>query len=158
MIYDTTVATSLVWSGSAWIGSAGKILQVVQATYATSTSTTSTSYVTTGLSASITPTSSTSKVLIMTTGHAFITPATYSGTLTLFRGTVAGTNLAGASGLCYLYSSSTDLMTPTATQYLDSPATTSATTYTLGMKVSGGTFEVQRSSTTGVMILIEVSA
>ncbi len=44
--------------------SAGTVLQVVNATYSTQLSTTSTSYVDTGLSASITPTSATSKILI----------------------------------------------------------------------------------------------
>jgi hypothetical protein len=147
-----------VWSGSAWIASGGKVLQVVQGTTTTTTSTTSTSYVTTGLSASITPSSNTSKILIMTVTHGFITPSAKLGSFTLFRGTVAGTNLAGASGIVALYSSGVDLMAPVATQFLDSPATTSATTYTLGMKVDSGTLEVQRGSTTSVMILAEVSA
>jgi hypothetical protein len=150
------------YDGAAWatVGptTSGKLLQVVQATSTTATSTSSSSYVTTGLSASITPSLNTSKVLIMTTGMGFITPATKVGSFTLFRGTVAGTNLAGATGLTRIYSSSTDLMTSVATQFLDSPATTSATTYTLGMKVDTGTLEVQTSSTTAVIILAEVAA
>ena len=44
--------------------SAGKVLQVVQGTYATQASTTGTTYVTTNLSASITPSSTSNKVLV----------------------------------------------------------------------------------------------
>jgi hypothetical protein len=137
-----------------------RVLQVVQGTSATETTTTSTSYVTTTLSASITPSSTSSKILIMQTGMGFVTPATKGGNFTIFRGTVAGTNLAASgTGFNIIYSSSTDLMTPVAMQYLDSPATTSATTYTIGMRVdSGGTLQVQRSSATAVLILMEVSA
>ena len=137
-----------------------RVLQVVQGTSATETTTTSTSYVTTTLSATITPSSTSSKILIMQTGMAFVTPATKGGNFTIFRGTVAGTNLAtSATGFTILYSSSTDLMTPVTLQYLDSPATTSATTYTIGMKVdSGGTLQVQRSATTACLILMEISA
>ena len=43
-------------------GSGNTVIQVVSANYNTSTSTTSTSYVTTGLSATITPQSTTSKI------------------------------------------------------------------------------------------------
>ena len=52
-IYDTDVATTLVWSGSAWIGASGKVLQVVNSQYTTATSTTSSSYVTTGAQLSL---------------------------------------------------------------------------------------------------------
>jgi len=48
---------------------AGSVLQVVSATRSTGTSTTSTSYVTSNLSAAITPTSSSSKILIMFHAH-----------------------------------------------------------------------------------------
>ena len=58
------------YSGSAWVavgggGAGGKVLQVVNATYSTSTTITSSSYTDTGLSASITPSSATSKVLVL---------------------------------------------------------------------------------------------
>jgi hypothetical protein len=137
-----------------------RVLQVVSGISSTQTSSTSTSYVTTGLSATITPSSTSSKILIMSTGMAFITPATKSGVFTIFRGTVAGTDLAASTtGMGQLYSSSTDLISQMALQYLDSPSTTSAQTYTVGMKTdSGGTIQVNRASSTAVLILMEISA
>jgi len=137
-----------------------RVLQVVSGISSTQTTSTSTSYVTTGLSATITPSSTSSKILIMSTGMGFITPATKSGIFTIFRGTVAGTDLAvTTTGMGVLYSSSTDLMSQMALQYLDSPSTTSAQTYTVGMKTdSGGTIQVSRSSSTAVLILMEISA
>jgi hypothetical protein len=96
--------------------------------------------------------------MIMYTGFMFISPAAKLGRFTIFRGTVAGTNLASAPGLGCMYSSSTDLMNNTAMQFLDSPSTTSATTYTIGMNTDSGTIEAQRYSTQSVIILMEISA
>lgn len=159
-IYDTTVATTLVWSGSAWIASGGKVLQVVSSAFSTSTSTTSTSFVTTGVNATITPSSTSSKVLIMYSGMGFVTPADKGAYFTIFRGTVAGTSLAqSANGFSVMYSGNLDLMSQVSLQFLDSPSTAAAQTYTIGMKVdSGGTLQVMRSSNTAVITLMEISA
>ena len=137
-----------------------KIAQVSQSTYATSTSSTSTSYVTSGLNASITPTLNTSKILVMVTMPANTQSFTGDIKVTLFRGTVAGTNLLGANGFGQLYTaSSNDLQAGTSINFLDSPATTSATTYTVGFKSgSGQTCIVQVGNTTSSITLIEVLA
>lgn len=160
MIYDTTVATTLVWNGSAWIGGAGKVLQVVQATTSTAVTTTSTSFVTSGLSASITPSSTTSKILITTMQNSKQVTTSTTQLTTLFRGTVAGTNLATGSltsfGLIAVVSSENYDMIPM--QFLDSPNTTSATTYTSGVRVDGGTATINFAGTTSVMTLMEISA
>ena len=152
-IYDTTVATTLVWNGSAWIGSAGKVLQVVNAVYSTETTTTSSSYVTAGLTASITPSSTTSKIWAMCTGAIGNTGAGYIR-VTLFRGTVAGTNLAPD----YLTNTYNLNPVPFAVNAYDSPSTTSATTYTLAMKVTGATGYIQSGSATSSLTLMEISA
>jgi hypothetical protein len=137
-----------------------KIVQVVQGTYATSTTTTSTSYVTTGLSLSITPTLNTSKVLILVTMPVQNTSNTSDSKFTIFRGTVAGTNLFGAVGSGIFYSEANGLNVVYASNFLDSPATTSATTYTVGMKVSAATTtaHAQVASATSSITLIEVLA
>ena len=64
---STSQNTSAVISGKLPTAKlpAGSVLQVVQATTSTEVSTTSTSYVSAGLSASITPTSSSNKILIL---------------------------------------------------------------------------------------------
>ena len=136
-----------------------RVLQVVQAQTSTAVTTTSTSFVTSGLSASITPSSASSKVLI-TTMQVGKQTGVSSQLHTLFRGTVAGTNLATGAivsfGLITVQSvENTDMI---AMQFLDSPSTTSATTYTAGFRVDGNTGTIQFAGATSVMILMEIGA
>ena len=135
-----------------------RVLQVVQATFATSTASTSSSYVTSGLNASITPSSNTSKVLIMATRPARSENATGAIVCTLFRGTVAGTNLFTAAGFGSVNGAS-DIQAVISTNFLDSPATTSATTYTVGFKSTAAQNAVcQVSNATSTITLMEISA
>jgi hypothetical protein len=135
-----------------------RVLQVVQATHSTQVSTTSTSYVTTGLNATITPSATTSKILI----YANVPCQGATGqnmNITLFRGTVAGTDLAtGAQGFGIFATGANTPVAPLSMFYLDSPSTTSAQTYTAGMKTTGGTIYAHVSATMGTMILMEISA
>ena len=127
---DSSEATGLKWVAPA---AGGKVLQVVSAVYSTSTGITTTSYADTGLTATITPTSATSKILVLISQAITLSGGTVSGgAVKVLRGatdiyTVAGTNnqafLAGETGAnSYLGGSF-------AFNYLDSPTTTSATTY-----------------------------
>jgi hypothetical protein len=130
---------------------AGAVLQVVQGTYATETSFTSTSFVATNLTASITPTSSTSKVLIsavlpLQSGASGI--ITYS----LYRG---ATNLNSA-GFGRWYTASAD--TNAVMLYLDSPSTTSATSYSVYIKTSASTAYYCINNETATIILQEIAA
>jgi len=128
----------------------GTILQVVGATYATESPTTSTSYVATGLTASITPKFSTSKILIIASFGCYTTD---NGKYSIFRNT---TNVV-AAGLGQLRSSASD-STMTLT-YLDSPATTSATSYTVYMRCnSTGTTYIALNNWTCQITLQEVAA
>jgi hypothetical protein len=61
---DSTATNGIKWAAAA---GGGKILQVVSSVYETNTTIASTSYTTTGLSASITPSSTNSKILVLTT-------------------------------------------------------------------------------------------
>jgi len=145
------------YDGAAWasVGQAGgKVLQVVGATTATVVTTTSTSYVTTGLTATITPTLATSKIYIIST-QAADGNATDESCFTLFRGTVAGTNLGAAAGMLSIFPG---IYGAAAMTFLDSPNTTSATIYTSGMKnLSGaGQTRAQSSSRTASMTLLEI--
>jgi len=108
---------------------AGSVLQVVQMTTSTQTSNSSATFVSTGLSQAITPTSSTSKILIMAYCpirmgasndiYGSIRINKNSGTI-LMTDTMANnvTNIV-------------DISYPITLVYLDSPATTSSTTYTI---------------------------
>jgi len=159
-IYDTTVATTLVWSGSAWIASGGKVLQVVHSQYTTSTSTTSASYVTTGATATITPSSISSKILVIATTGAWNQGTGTACHWTMFRGTVAGTNLATGATVAagsFIYPL---IYTTVAMNFLDSPSTTSAQIYTLGFKTGNGTVTAtsQVDTTSALITLMEISA
>ena len=117
--------------------SAGSVLQVVQSTSSLSISTTSTSFVSTGLIASLTPKFSTSKVLVFLNGGSTTYDANGNLQTAIYRQIASGgyssitnigqINLAGAS---YGYSHSM--------AYLDSPATTSTVYYQPYMKSGGG--------------------
>ncbi len=105
---------------------AGAVLQVVQGTYSTFTSISSATIADTGLSASITPSSSSSKVLVLVNICGIYTASSngYARFL-IVRGSTALINFGTASG----YGTSGGVGGSDAGAYLDSPATTSSTTY-----------------------------
>lgn len=135
---------------------AGTVLQVVQGTSTTQVSSSSTSFVSAGLTATITPTSSASKVLVVTS-----TPVTNTNQgqsqYTIYRNAV---NLGGGSkaALAMSYSSTGYTFQPLAIQYLDSPASTSATTYTVYFSSVAGTCYVNSAECTSTITLMEIAA
>jgi hypothetical protein len=139
---------------------AGSVIQVVQANITSFTSTQSTSYVTTNLTATITPQFSTSKILVIVSAQAYINTLNTFGNFTLFRGTVAGTNLGNSTyGFVAFGSTNADLDGSFSMSYLDSPATTSATTYTIGMKVTNaaGTLYIAVNGQPCTITLMEIA-
>ena len=143
-------------------GGGGKVLQVVSAEYNTTTTSATNSYVDTGLTATITPTLSTSKVLVLITQgwQLYIASggAEMQGDIKLLRGaTLIGSEAAQvirAAG----YVSELSSRTNWAYTYLDSPATTSATTYKTQFKNTAalGSFRVNNNSST--ITLLEIGA
>jgi hypothetical protein len=137
-------------------GLGGKVLQVVSATDSTLRTTTSTSYVTASntLSVTITPASASNKILLLVSvvvgnGNA------YDCYLTIYKG---GSNLIGASGFVYQSGGGTSVnYNSNAINYLDSPATTSATTYQVYFKVNSGTGNINVDSARGVITAIEIA-
>ena len=149
-----------IYNGSAWVEvGRGKILQVIQTVKASSFSTTSAALVDiTGLSVSITPTSATSKVLVQVNCALNRTDTNFSR-LTVFRGDAAtGTNLAAPSAGFGLFKADTTPYGWATINYLDSPSTTSATTYqaALAAAIGGGTASLQGEMST--ITVMEVSA
>lgn len=143
----------------------GQVVQMVQSVYETSVSTTSTSYVTTGHSATITPTSASNKILVL---HSAViaqtnTYAVSANTiLTLYRD---GANIAPSGGFFAQthVGYSNDVYTSAGFNYLDSPASTSAETYTIYMRVAGsnspdGAYNAGVGGTSkATIILLEIS-
>lgn len=150
-------ADSATTSGLKW-AAAGKILQVVQGTDGGTTSTSSASYVSTGLTATITPSSTSSKILIIITTNISTDSSSDGGKVTLYRGdTSTGTNLAGGDDFFqYFFDQDTLSYWPVNMSYLDSPSTTSATTYTCAMKRMLGTVSALGGLQT--IVLMEVGA
>ena len=121
-------SSGVTFPNSTTQASASKVLQVVQANTTTSTSISGFTFVTTGIAASITPLFSTSKILIITAAGCYCQTGAQIVS-TIYRG---ATNLAsGASGFTWTYAGTTGIGGTHAICYLDSPATTSSTTYTV---------------------------
>ena len=136
----------------------GCILQVVMGTATAGFSTTSTSYVATNLSATITPSSATSKILISFSGPAYSLATNYVF-LTVYRNNSVNLGFGGSSGLATTGNNPGTYDTSVASMYLDSPATTSAVTYTVYLKTGNSTAYFGDASNCGqVMILQEVAA
>lgn len=117
--------------------SSGSVLQVVQGSISSPTATTSTSYVTTGLSASITPAASTNKILVLVSSGVYVNTSGVQSFQTIYRNS---TDLASPStaGITQTYSGASSLWGSCTMSVLDSPATTSSTNYTVYFKVSSG--------------------
>ena len=157
---DSAEATGMKWAAAA---GGGKVLQVVSATYATQFSTTSATMVDTGLTLNITPSSTNSKVLVLMTNNmgavrtgddCYYAFDIRRGTTTIFEGNAnegyAEATQIGNQRQIYI----TDTIT-----YLDSPATTSATTYKVRIRgVGGSTAYAQYSNDTASLILLEIGA
>ena len=162
---DTTVSPYKVkWAAAA---GGGKVLQVVQATYATQTVITSTSYTDSGLSATITPSSATSKVLVLVNQCLLANRETtiFDGAVDLRRGNTSIYLQEFANGIAAATQGSPAYIQQrhyhNAT-YLDSPATTSATTYKtmgkLATTANSAQLVFQQNSAVGSMILLEIGA
>jgi len=147
-------------SGSGTQAAQSKVLQVVNATYSTQTSTTSTSFVTSGLNATITPLFSTSKILIFASATLQNPGSNGYAIATIFRGTTSGTDLgpSGSYGFMDLSGGTNTFNAGGALSYLDSPATTSAQIYTLAFRTTVGTSYIQLNSAQSCITLMEIAA
>ena len=142
----------------------GKILQITQGTQSTIMSTTSQTYQDTNLSASITPSASDSKVLVLVTQPTSFSIASNAaqGAVRLVRGSTSIWEPGSSSSLqSYANGASTvAIKWLWSLMYLDSPATTSATTYKTQIKTysSSITGYAQNDSSPSWMYLVEVAA
>jgi len=143
--------------GSALTGiSGGKVLQVVTAQDNTELSLSSSTYTDVGLSASITPSASSSKVLAFWTVHSRFqaSPAGY-GTRIL-RGS---TSVFETQRDYYIYGDYVNDRRSTMFNYLDSPSTTSSTTYKIQVATnSGNQVDFNGNSNQSNITLMEISA
>ena len=122
---------------------AGSVVQVVQVVYTTKVTTTSATFVTTGHAATITPSSSSNKILVMLAGGGWWNNNVVNmvSWTTIYRG---ATNIEpfASAGFEQHYGNAF-MAIPHSVNYLDSPATTSAITYTIYFKTQGTTSYTQ---------------
>jgi hypothetical protein len=159
------IAALAVTSAKIAPNTAGKVLQVVQATTSTSTATSSTSYTDTTLSASITPSSASNKILVIISqsGHVYSAQtATRIGSLQLVRGSTAIHEVIQALGGRGGLSTGADISNSASVSvtFLDSPSTTSSVTYKTQAKISvaDSNYTTQVSNSFSVITLLEVAA
>ena len=159
---DSSTATGLKWAA---VAAGGKVLQVVNATYSTTTTIASTTKTDTGLSASITPTANTSKILVLVSQHIWVnndTERIQGGGVYLVRGS---TEIWNGSDQLSWHNFGSGFMQYGALwtlHYYDSPAATSSTTY----KTQGDSWttnynsniKFQQNSVPSSMTLLEIGA
>ena len=136
----------------------GKVLQVVTATDETTRTTSSTSFVTASntLSVSITPSSASNKVFITMSTNMYCPADTWVGYVTIYRG---ATNLA-TNQFIAANGSATYQIEGCAISVLDSPNTTSATTYQVYIRVQSGSptsIGINQGSSKGTITAFEIA-
>ena len=124
-VITTGSSGQVIASGALPIGS---ILQVINATYGTQVTNNTSTYADTGLTATITPKFATSTILVFVTQHCKKTSGNAGNAVNikLFRDL---TDLGRKVFVQNYTNTSIEMYTMAAFQFLDSPATTSATTY-----------------------------
>ena len=138
---------------------AGSVLQVVGTGTFSRTEVTSSSWAATNNSASITPSSSSNKVLVNCTNHVRVagTSEYIRGGLRIKRGSTVVWNSDGSGEAIQVRNASNEHDTLAAICFLDSPSTTSSTTYTLEAKLTtGSTFYIFESVMGASMVLQEI--
>jgi hypothetical protein len=142
-------------------GSGQTVIQVVQASLSTATSTTGATYVTSGLTATITPQSTTSKILVVVSGGgSYGNAGTVYGEQVLYR----NSSQISSNGVDWAFYSNAATGANHSYMYLDSPSTTSATSYTpyyrRGTTAGAGTYYfnlIQSTGPTVTITLIEIA-
>jgi hypothetical protein len=153
----TASASTFLRGDNSW-GSAGatagQVIQVVSATDSTERVTSSSSFATGSntLSVTITPSSASNKILILVSTSIY--SGSSNGYYTIYRG---ATNLGTSNGMAASSDGAVGAFYNFGINYLDSPSTTSATTYQLYARNTGGGGSYMNFSTTkGSITCLEI--
>ena len=152
---DSTTATGLNWAAPA---AGGKVLQVVNATTSTTVTSSTSTFVDTNLTATITPSATTSKILVLVSQSGMAAQADRGAGLRLLRG--ATTLLTNDYAIETTNLTAGPIGASVSLCYLDSPSTTSATTYKTQLASSSNQASVnaQRNGQTSMITLLEIGA
>ena len=157
IISSADIANGAITSAKLASGVGGKLLQVVTATDDTTRSTTSTSFVTGSntLSVTITPSSTSNKILLLVSSSGKCNGSS-EGYFTIYRN--GSTNLGhSTNGFIRTSDGNVDVSVGLGINYLDSPSTTSATTYQVYMRASANTVYLQSNTCRGVITALEIA-
>lgn len=143
----------------------GKVLQVVSATTTTAKTISNNTYTDTNLTATITPTASTSKILVLVSQYYTMERSAngVNGGIIMLRNSTILLDDSNKENLVAYSAGATAVYSGTSLSlsYLDSPATTSATTYkTQGTNLhsTGQVIIFQRQSVPSTITLLEIGA
>jgi hypothetical protein len=156
LMADSVEADGVKWGTV----SSGAVVQIVNATTSTSVNTTSSTYVDSNLTVTITPTSASNRILLMSSSPFRTTYAGNSalGFVRLYRGATALTGDINNFMFNQGSGSETEGSVQFSMIHIDSPATTSATTYKIQVRSSGGrSIITQDGSNIGSMIAMEIT-
>ena len=152
---DSGETTGLKWAAPA---GGGKVLQVVSATTSTSASTATNVFLDTNLTATITPASASNKVLVLVSQNGVIKSLGNAANSVGLR-LVRGATTIFSPGLYFFYTGTAiDNMGGVGMTYLDSPSTTSSTTYKtqFNSQNNSATAYVQDQGATSSIVLLEI--
>jgi len=156
----------IIQSADLATGVGGKILQIIYAETTTHVTTTSGNYVDTGITATITPSSNSNKILAVASIQWMLyrESTETDGSFKLLRGSTA---ISTHDNVVHIEAGTTSQSRIISEggytiQNLDSPATTSATTYKVQFKTNrtanAGQMDVNRQNAPGCITLMEVAA
>jgi hypothetical protein len=159
MTFIVDGSAGLTYPNSTVQASAGVVLQVVNATYSTAVSNSTSTYADTGLTATITPKFSNSKILILINHSANRKDSGNTESGINFKIQKNNADLITFAGILgYTGTASFNYFSASYT-YLDSPATTSATTYKtqFANSANAASVTVQQGNTTSTITLMEIA-
>ena len=138
--------------------SSGAVVQVKSMSTTTTASTSSSTFQDSNITLAITPTSASNKILVLATVNGILRGAVLSGVgLQIVRTSTAISVFE--KNLMYTDSGGTTFVASSANAYLDSPATTSATTYKVQFRSVNNTnsVSVQNGNEQSTLVLMEVT-
>jgi hypothetical protein len=156
-----TVGQTLTAAQVNGLRGAFRILQVVYGATSLSTTNSTSTFISTNLSASITPQSTTSKILVCVFQNGVVKSAGNSQSHIALQVLRSGTNIGQISSTSLYTNSNTELRIGTiSAMILDSPATLSAVTYSTQFMnpANAAQIGVQFASDVSTIVLCEVSA
>lgn len=150
----------MTYSGASWVAvsSAQKVVQIVSATTVTAVSSSSSTFADTGITATITPTSASNKIVVfVVVATVFKQTNDTSANFKLLRG---ATTIANMAQINYTGGATPQIMTAVPINFVDSPATTSATTYKVQFNSNSNNASITvqfTGATNSSIILMEVT-